>query len=175
MAVLPPGVTVTPADAQMSIGAGENGEVKIQLMEPVVFEMKMDLSQFLPSIFQISTPPGIGLGIPIVLNYKCPLSVHCGTDTPCEWTKKLPLGINIPLPTFSFPPIFKFPVFGFRFEVPPAIFIKCPAFKKLDAVEQQQYDATHGIEPTEIIPPPWDRPEPGDKTSVELDRNSIPI
>jgi len=101
----------------------------IQITEPIVFEIQ---TPTLPGLPTLDTPPGLGLGAPINLNFTCPLSAYCGTDNPCNWSKTLPLSISIPLPSFSFPPQFNLPIFGFRFEVPPPIFVYCPAFPNAD-------------------------------------------
>jgi len=127
----------------------------IQIVEPLVFEIQTPTIPLLPTV---STPPGVGLSSPIHINYVCPLSIHCGTDDPCSFTHTLPLSISLPIPVFTFPPEFNFPVFGFRFEIPPPIFLKCPAFKEEDAVAQAAKDVEPEPDEDEVRvdPPPAD-------------------
>lgn len=99
---------------------------EIQIVEPTVFEVAISLPAVLEP-FTVTTPPGVGLGgAPITVNYTCPLSIHCGADIPCGPNFTIPLALTIPLPVFQFPPTFDLPAFGFRVEIPPAIFINCP-------------------------------------------------
>jgi len=101
---------------------------EMQIFEPVVIEVEAPAIPILPTI---TTPPlGIGLPPPITISYTCPFSTYCGTDDPCDYTKTTPT-LSIPgIPSFSFPPLFNFPVFGFRIEVPPPLFVNCPALPK---------------------------------------------
>jgi len=142
---------------------GGNGEEPgaIQITEPIVFEIEAPV---IPGLPVITTPPGVGLGgVAINIQYICPLSIHCGTDIPCNFTKAIALPLSLPLPVFSFPPSFAFPVFGFRFEIPPPIFVKCPAFEEEDASAQTVKDA-EAAPPTED---PTEIPAPED-ASVDL-------
>jgi len=106
---------------------------EIQIIEPIVFEIEISLPDLLPTL---TTPPGVGFAAPIKVKYTCPLSIHCGTDTPCGPNFTLPLALTIPLPTFQFPPTFDLPAFGFRVELPPSVFVNCPLFP------EDGYDAT---------------------------------
>lgn len=131
----------------------------IQIIEPIVFEVEIPVIPGLPTT---TTPPGVGLGgAAVKFNYTCPLSIHCGTDTPCGFNKTIALPLSIPLPVFSFPPTFNFPVFGFRFEIPPPIFVRCPAFPEED------YDAQKAADESATTPPEEESsiPEP-EKQSV---------
>ena len=115
------------------------GEIEFQIIEPIVIEIE---APSIPLIPTVSTPPiGIpSLIPPIALSYECPLSIYCGTDTPCGWSWTMP---TMPLPTipvFSFPPQFQIPTFGFRFEVPPPIFAKCPAFPEEEFEDNKERD-----------------------------------
>ena len=50
---------------------------------------------------------------------------------------------TLPIPTipvFSFPPQFQIPSYGFRFEVPPPIFAKCPAFPEEKFEDNEERD-----------------------------------
>ena len=109
---------------------------EIQIIKPMVFEIAFSVLP--PGIPTISTPPGFGLQMPISLKFQCPLATYCGTDLPCGWSGTLPLALTLPIPKFSFPPQFNLPKFGFRFEVPPPIFVSCPAFPEKDW--QENYD-----------------------------------
>lgn len=115
------------------------GEIEIQILEPIVIEIE---APSIPLIPTVSTPP-IGIPTvppPIAVAYECPLSVYCGTDTPCSWGWTMP---TLPIPTipvFSFPPQFQIPSYGFRFEVPPPIFAKCPAFPEEEFADNQEKD-----------------------------------
>jgi len=122
------------------------GEIEIQILEPIVIEVE---APSIPLIPTVSSPPiGIPSIIPpIALSYECPLSIYCGTDKPCGWNWTMP---TVPIPTipvFSFPPQFQIPTFGFRFEVPPPIFAKCPSFPEEEFEEnQEQQDTEEEIE-----------------------------
>ena len=115
------------------------GEIEIEILEPIVIEIE---APSIPLIPTVSSPP---IGIPsvpppIAVAYECPLSIYCGTDTPCGWNWTMP---SLPIPTipvFSFPPQFQIPSYGFRFEVPPPIFAKCPAFPEEEFEDNQERD-----------------------------------
>ena len=118
----------------------------IQITEPIVFEIE---TPTIPGLPTLTTPPGIGLGgAAISFHYICPLSIHCGADIPCGPSYTLPLSLSIPLPTFSFPPTFNFPVFGFRIEIPPSIFLSCPAFEEKTVTKQKEKDAKKDADKT---------------------------
>ena len=116
-----------------------DGFIEIQIIEPIVIEVEAPTIPLIPTV---SSPP---IGIPsvpppIALNYECPMSIYCGTDTPCGWNWVMP-SLPIPtIPTFSFPPQFQIPSYGFRFEVPPPIFAKCPAFPEEEFADNQERD-----------------------------------
>jgi hypothetical protein len=114
------------------------GFIEIQILEPIVIEVEAPTIPLIPTV---SSPPiGISIPPPISLSYECPLSIYCGTDTPCGWSWVMP---SLPIPTipvFSFPPQFQIPSYGFRFEVPPPIFVKCPAFPEKDFEENKERD-----------------------------------
>lgn len=113
------------------------GAIELQIIEPIVIEIE---APSIPVIPTVSSPP---IGIPSIIppinvNYECPMSIYCGTDTPCAWSWTMP---TLPVPTvpvFSFPPQFQIPSFGFRFELPPPIFINCPAFPEDEFAENQE-------------------------------------
>ena len=109
----------------------------LQIIEPIVIEIE---APSIPLIPTVSSPP-VGIPTippPISVNYECPLSIYCGTDTPCGWSWTMP-SLPIPtIPTFSFPPQFQIPSFGFRYELPPPILQKCPAFPEDDFAKNQE-------------------------------------
>lgn len=126
----------------------DGGFIEIDIIEPMVIEIE---TPTIPVIPTIDTPPAeIPLPPPIKAKYECPLSTYCGTDTPCKWEVVLPQ-IPIPaIPSFSFPPQFNIPSFGFRFELPPPIFAKCPAFPEEEFSENRDRDGTKEEVPADV-------------------------
>ena len=93
-----------------------DGFIEIQIIEPIVIEVEAPTIPLIPTV---SSPP---IGIPsvpppIALNYECPLSIYCGTDTPCNWSWVMP----------SLP-------------IPPPIFAKCPAFPEEEFADNTERD-----------------------------------
>ena len=115
------------------------GEIEIKILEPIVIEIEAPTIPLIPTV---SSPP---IGIPsvppaIAVAYECPMSIYCGTDTPCGWSWTMP-SLAIPtIPVFSFPPQFQIPSYGFRFEVPPPIFAQCPAFPEEEYADNKEKD-----------------------------------
>ena len=115
------------------------GAIEIEILEPIVIEIEAPSIPLIPTV----TSPPIGIPSvppPIAVAYECPMAIYCGTDVPCGWSWTMP-SLPIPtIPTFSFPPQFQIPSYGFRFEVPPPIFVQCPAFPEDDFEKNQEND-----------------------------------
>lgn len=135
---------------------------EIQITEPQVFEIAFE-PPTIPGVGFITTPPGIGLTAPIELQFECPMSVYCGAAVPCGWGTTLPLAFTVPFPVISFPPQINLPSFSFRLEVPPPIFVTCPAFPGSDWQEN--------LESSQEEAPP--EPPPQEEKPAEEERDSL--
>jgi len=105
---------------------------EVQITEPQVFEISTPTIPGLPAGILVDSPPGVSITTPIELQYTCPMATYCGASIPCSWGMSLPLALTIPFPVISFPPALNIPSFSFRLEVPPPIFVTCPAFPDSD-------------------------------------------
>lgn len=112
------------------------GAIEIEILEPIVIEVEAPTIPLIPTV---SSPPvEIPVPPPIAVAYECPMSIYCGTDIPCGWSWTMPTPPIPTIPTFSFPPQFQIPSYGFRFEVPPPIFAQCPAFPEKEFENNQE-------------------------------------
>jgi len=125
----------------------------IEIIEPQTYTIGID-DMGLPAIFKpITTPPGIGTSFSVDLSYTCPMSVYCSSNDPCNWQKTIMFPLAIPLPEFTIPTLsVNIPGISISIQVPPPIFVTCPAFPDSDwETNKQNKDNPGYVEPDEIV------------------------